>query len=108
MKAMKLRKALLLIGGLPLLVYPFVFLGGVMVIGGGVEWGNASAAYKVMLRSFFAGAMVYPLIYIPCAIKAVLMAKEGREESALKMCKVPLVLIALLGMLFFTCGLLES
>src|SRR3954452_1571443 len=108
MNAVKLRKTLLLIGGVPLLVYPLVFWEGLMVLGGGVEWGHQSAVLKVVMRIFFAMAIAYPLVYIPCAIKAVRMAKQGRQESALKICKVPLAFLALLGVLFFTCGLLES
>lgn len=104
---MQLRTTLLLIGGLPLLAYPAVFLAGVMSLAG-ERTGNESAVLVIVARSFLIGSMVYPLIYVPCAMAAVSMAKKGRAESALKICKVPLVFLAALGVLFFTWAQLDS
>ena len=104
---MQLRTKFLLIGGLPLLAYPAVFLAGVMSLAG-ESTGNESAVLVIVARSFLIGSMAYPLIYVPCAIAAVSTAKEGVEDRALKISKVPLIFLAVLGILLFAWAQLDG
>jgi hypothetical protein len=91
-------RGMLLLGGLPLLAYPFVFLAGAMSLGG-VWTGHEPTLLVIVARSFLIGSMAYPLVYVPCAIAAVIIARK-QEALAQKVSAVPVVFLLALAVLF--------
>jgi hypothetical protein len=88
----------LVLGGLPLPIYPGVLLAGIMSLGGS-RTGDEPALLMAIVTSFLIGSIAYPLIYIPCAVAAVRAAKRQEESLAFKISIVPLVFISVLAML---------
>jgi hypothetical protein len=89
----------LVLGGLPLPIYPGILLAGVMSLAG-ERTGDEPALLMTVVKSFLFGSILYPLVYIPCAIAAVRTAKKQEEALAFKLSMVPLVFLSVLVVLF--------
>jgi hypothetical protein len=89
----------LVLGDLPLLLYPFVVIAGVMSLAGHVS-GDEPLLLLAVARSFIWGSLAYPAVYIPCLVVACAL-KQNRKKAALRFSVAPvlylLALIALLG-----------
>lgn len=96
----------LIIGGLPLLAYPAVALAGIMSLAG-ERMGHEAALLETVRTSFLIGTLVYPLVYILCAIAAVWVNKKD-AAFAFKVSVVPLVFISILAVLCLGWFQLES
>ncbi|MFB2643563.1 hypothetical protein ACE02D_14825 [Shewanella bicestrii] len=86
---------LLLLGGLPLLSYPFVVLASLMGLASQtsikVHW-----FYRLMNKSFLWGTLAYPLVYIPC----YWLARGENSPSSLVYASLPILFLALLYLCF--------
>ena len=82
---------LLLLGGLPLLSYPFVVLASLMGLASRTTI-NVHWFYRLMNKSFLWGTLAYPLVYIPC----YWLARGTKDSSSLAYAALPLIFLALL------------
>ena len=86
---------LLLLGGLPLLSYPFVVLASLMGLASPttikVHW-----FYRLMNKSFLWGTLAYPLVYIPC----YWLARGDNGSLSLCYAALPLLYLAVLYLCF--------
>ena len=86
---------LLLLGGLPLLSYPFVVLASLMGLASRttikVHW-----FYQLMNKCFLWGTLAYPLVYIPC----YWLAQGTKDSLSLGYATLPLLFLALLYLCF--------
>ena len=89
----------LIAGGLPLLVYPAVLLAGIMSLAGERTGDEPPALLMAIVTSFLIGSIVYPLVYVPCAVAAVRKAKKQEAALAFKISMVPLIFLAVLAIL---------
>jgi hypothetical protein len=95
---MRSRITLVLIaGGLPLLVYPAVVIASIMGLAA-PRTGHEPALEIGIANSFYIGTIAYPLIYVACALIAIVMRQNGAR--AFKIGTVPLAFLAMLGVLF--------
>jgi hypothetical protein len=72
---------MLLLGALPLLVYPFVVLANVMSLAG-ERSGNEPPLLMLVVYSFLLGSLAYPAVYVPCALLAVARVKKNDDNTA--------------------------
>ena len=86
---------LLLLGGLPLLSYPFVVLASLMGLASRTTI-NVHWFYRLMNKSFLWGTLAYPLVYIPC----YWLARAENGSSSLAYATLPLLFLALLYLCF--------
>ncbi|MDY0168588.1 MAG: hypothetical protein RBS80_18715 [Thermoguttaceae bacterium] len=95
--------ALLFLGALPLLIYPFVLLASVMSLAGHRS-GNEPALLVLVIKSFLLGSIAYPLVYLVCLALAVAKAAKNGCTVALWYGLGPLVyllfLVGLMGIWF--------
>jgi hypothetical protein len=89
----------LVIGALPLPVYPFVLLADVMSLAG-ERSGKDPLLLTVVSRSFQLGSMAYPLVYVPCLVAAIRRLMGHDPHAAAIISAIPLGLLALLAILF--------
>ncbi|AAN57299.1 hypothetical protein HRJ35_00585 [Shewanella oneidensis MR-1] len=86
---------LLLLGGLPLLSYPFVLLASLMGLAGQskvkVHW-----FYWLMNKSFLWGTIAYPVVYLPC----YWLARGGNSPAIFLYAAIPLVYLLILYLCF--------
>lgn len=88
---------LLVMGALPLLIYPFIFLAGIMSLAG--DTSNAGP-WPVLLIAFVAllSSLAYPIVYLPCAFRAI--RRLTKKEPAVRLSAVPLIYLAAVGIVF--------
>lgn len=87
---------LLLLGALPLLIYPFVLLANVMSLAG--HWsGNEPLGLVVTVYAFLIGSTAYPAVYIFHRVYANALLKQNKTEAALRYSVGPLLYLALLA-----------
>lgn len=94
-------------GGLPLLVYPAVLFAGVMSLAG-EPTGDVPLLVRAVVTSFLLGSIIYPLVYIPSAIKALGLSRAQEIDRAYRMSQVPLKFLLVLGALLLVWFLLEA
>ena len=87
--------ARLVLGALPLLVYPGILVAGVMSLAGH-RTGNEPALQMAIAQTFLWGTIAYPLVYFPCLVFALVMRKR-RERAALRASTIPFQFLALLA-----------
>jgi len=87
----------LIAGGLPLLIYPAVVIASFMGLVA-QRTGSEPALEIGIANSFYIGTIAYPLIYVACALIAIVMRQNGAR--AFKIGTVPLAFLAMLGVLF--------
>ncbi len=83
----------LVLGGLLLLLYPFVLLADVMGLGGGQNGITSLTWETVTIYIFYYGTLAYPLVYIPCLILAVVMGRKEKDGLALLFSVMPLLFL---------------
>ncbi|MBD2463493.1 hypothetical protein H6G89_21035 [Oscillatoria sp. FACHB-1407] len=97
----------LIIGGLPLLIYPGVFLAGAM--GLAAPWsGDAERLLMAVVKSALIGSISYPLVYFASLIAALVMAITQRIAIAFKISLIPLAYLLVLSLLFIVWILLNQ
>ena len=104
---MKLAPCLLLVvGALPLLVYPPVLLANLMSLGGH-RTGNESPGVSLVTYSFLLGSTAYPAVYVFSLLLVIARIRENRAKAALGYSIAPMFyfgLLVLLGMLWGSIG----
>jgi hypothetical protein len=90
----------LVLGGLPLLVYPFVLLADVMSLAA-QRSGKDPLLLTILSRSFQLGSLIYPLVYLPCLAAAIFRLKAHNQRGAVVISAIPVILLILLAILFF-------
>ncbi len=97
---MKLTSILLLIiGGLPLLAYPFIVISNIMLYSGLLH-GTDPAGQLIVDYLLIISTSIYPLVYGLCLYFAVVRMKRGKKRRALNMSIYPIGYIAILIILF--------
>ncbi len=97
---------LLLLGAVPLLIYPFVLLAGVMSLAAG-RTGNEPVLLMVVGYSFLLGSIAYPAVYVICTVLA--FVKESKNRTMPTYCAAaPLVYLLVIVALFFATAALEK
>ncbi|MBD1867332.1 hypothetical protein H6F95_08495 [Cyanobacteria bacterium FACHB-471] len=97
-RAVRFRIALSLIaGGLPLLIYPGVFIG--VSISLAAPWTDNEPLLTVVAKSVLIGSISYPLVYFVSLVMTLVMAKIRRTAIAFKISLVPLAYLLVLALL---------
>lgn len=88
---------LLAVGALPLLIYPFIFLAGIMSLVGDTR--NAGPL-PVLLITYVTllGSLAYPMVYLPSAVLALRSLKQ--KAPAVRLSAIPLTYLAAVAGLF--------
>jgi len=90
----------LVIGALPLVAYPFVLLADVMSLAA-QQSGKDPALLTIFSRAFQWTSLAYPVVYVPCAVVALVMLKKMHEKAALGFSLAPMVYVGIVIVLFF-------
>jgi hypothetical protein len=88
----------LILGGLPLLAYAGVVVGGLISLSG-VWTGDEPLLLVIVAKSTIIGSISYPLVYLVSVVATVVMAKTKRMAIAFKISLVPLAYLLVLGLL---------
>lgn len=91
-------KTLLIVGALPLLVYPAVFLASIMSLAGH-KTGREPALQMLVARSFQISTLLYPVVYIVALIAALLLRNRAADLAG-KVATLPLWYLGLIVLLF--------
>lgn len=91
---------LLVLGALPLIFYPFIFLANVMSFAG-TPTGNETTVQWLVSRTFLVGSMIYPIVYILCAIAVVVQIIRNQGKAALKSGSIPVFYLVFIVGVFF-------
>lgn len=73
---------ILLLGALPLLVYPFVLLAGAMSLGGH-RTGNEPFVVILAVYAVLVASLAYPLVYGACVVGTVMKTRRDQSTAAL-------------------------
>ncbi len=88
---------LLILGGLPLLVYPFLLIANIMSLA--AHQPNPPVPFSftnLAWLSFLWGSTVYPLVYLGCALVAVILSFGESDHIADRFAMIPLLYLAAL------------
>jgi hypothetical protein len=87
----------LFLGGMLLLLYPFVLLADVM----GLAGHNPDVPLKfvdiVMIACLYYGTLAYPIVYLPCLILAIIMRAKSKDVATFVFSILPLVYLIVIG-----------
>lgn len=92
---------LLIVGGVPLLIYPFILLANVMSLAGTKSSTPVPLMQTLIANAFLWSSTLYPLVYIGCGIAAIVCASGGHSAAAFKLSVVPLLYVVLCVLLMF-------
>ncbi|ABM26546.1 MULTISPECIES: hypothetical protein [Shewanella] len=87
---------LLLLGGLPLLIYPFVVFANLMLLAGHKSTYKPPLFNRLMNQGFIWGSFIYPAIYIPLYKIAI----QLQSNQTLIYAALPVAYLALLAVCF--------
>jgi len=96
---------LLIVGALPLLIYPFILLANVLSLAGTKSSTPVPMAQWLIANGFLGCSTLYPLVYLACTIAAVTYARSGKATVALKLSIVPLAYLGVCGLLLMAWSL---
>lgn len=86
---------LLIVGALPLLIYPFILLANIMSFAGTKSSTPVPLMQTVMSQAFLWSSTLYPVAYVACLIAAVTCSRSGNGAMALKLAAAPLLYLGL-------------
>jgi len=99
-----LRKPLIVLGFIPLLIYPGVLVAGIMGLAA-PRTGHEPQMEIILGNAFLIGSVAYPVVYCICAwISETLHEKSKSERLAEALAFVPLVYLSVLSLLFLVGG----
>src|SRR5262245_46202298 len=99
-----LRKLLVVLGFIPLLIYPVVLIAGIMGLAAPRTAGDEPM--NIIGIAILVGWLAYPVVYCPCAwISESLNEKSKSERLAEALSFVPLVYLSAVSLLFLAGGL---
>jgi hypothetical protein len=93
---------LLILAGLPLALYPFIFLANIMSMAGHPSPDPTPLVLRLTANAFLWSSMLYPVVYIGCVVLAIALSAAGSTSTAEKMSLLPLLYLALV--VAFFCG----
>lgn len=88
----------LVLGFLPLPVYPFVLLADVMSLAA-PRSGKDPLLLTVASKSFQIGSLVYPLVYLPCLAAAIFRLMAHNQRGAAAISAIPIAMLVVLAIL---------
>jgi hypothetical protein len=91
-------KGRLIIGALPLLVYPFIALASVMSLAGHTT-GEEPVMRMAVARGFQVTSLLYPVVYV-ASLAAALAVRKQKAGTAAKIASAPLWFLMLVVLLF--------
>jgi hypothetical protein len=98
------RKLLVVLGFIPLLIYPVVLMANFMSLAAPRTAGDETL--NILFNAFLVGSTAYPFVYCPCAwISESMDEKSKSERLALALSFVPLVYLFIVSLLFLAGGL---
>jgi hypothetical protein len=87
----------LIIGALPLLIYPPVFIAGIMSLAGQHTW-NEPIFLMLAAYGFLLTSLAYPLVYLICIFKTL---RQKNKDDAIRWSLTPLIyLLAVIALMF--------
>ena len=89
----------LILGALPLPLYPAVAVASLMSLAGQREGGEGSLPVLAVSRGFLVGSLAYPLVFLAC-VAVALVLRKSRPAVATRITEIPLYFLILLGVLF--------
>jgi hypothetical protein len=102
----RLRTLLIVLGFIPLLIWPAVFLADIMGLAA-PRTGHEPQLTITLFTAFLVGSMAYPLVYCPCALVSESIDQKSKR-LALALSVVPLVYLFVVVLLFLSCGWAEE
>jgi hypothetical protein len=99
------------LGGVLLLIYPFVLVADVMSLGAEPTPASHPPAFllKLIGYSFLYGTMAYPAVYIPCYLLSDKETKRSHDKAALYWSVAPILyLVVLFGVFVAAVKLMGS
>jgi hypothetical protein len=91
----------LILGALPLAVYPFVVIADIMSLATPTR-GDEPTLLVAVARCFQIGSLAYlPVYAFSLAATLSLLRKKGKERAALCLSILPIIYVAILTILFF-------
>jgi hypothetical protein len=90
----------LVLGGLPLVAYPFVLVASVMGLAGH-RTGNEVWWEVALANTFYLGTIAYPVVYGAGLVVALVMRKRERARAAFVAGVAPIAFLVLLAALAF-------
>jgi hypothetical protein len=90
---------LLIVGGLPFIIYPVVLISNFMLLSG-ITTGNQTLGQLVMSYVLIITTTVYPLIYVICLLFVIARMKENKQKIALGFSIGPLGYLAVIVAVF--------
>ena len=92
---------LLIVGALPLIIYPFILLANVMSFAGTPSSTPVPLMQKLISMAFLWASTLYPVVYIGCVIAAITYSRGGDPAMAFKLSAAPLAYLGLCVLLMF-------
>jgi len=92
---------LLIVGALPLLIYPVVLVANVMSFAGTPSSTPVPLMQKLASMAFLWASTLYPVVYIGCLIAAITYSRGGDPAMAFKLSAAPLAYLGLCVLLMF-------
>ena len=83
----------MILGALPLLIYPFVAVASLMSLAGHTT-GREPVMLMAVARRFQITSLLYPVVYL-CALITALAIRKRKEVMAARIALIPLLYIAL-------------
>jgi len=102
----RLRTLLLVLGFLPLLIYPGVLLAGIMGLAA-PRTGHEPQLMIILFNAFLVGSLAYPVAYCSFAWMSESIDQKS-ERLALALSAVPLGYLFIVVLLFLSCGWAEN
>jgi len=90
----------LLVGGVPLIVYPVVLLANVMALAGQPPANPLPLYQQFIVKGFLWGATLYPIVYLSCFTKAIGFSRQQDYRRAVITALLPLLYLVGVAMLF--------
>ena len=85
----------LVVGGLPLLIYPFILMANIMSIAGHRSTPPPPILQQLAAHAFLWGSTLYPIVYLGFASAAIAASRRGKSDKAVNMSLLPLVYLIL-------------
>jgi hypothetical protein len=96
-----LATILLLLGAIPLVIYPGIIFANVMALAAsGGHLRPPASLVECLFTYVIVGATTYPIVWLVALVRSIILIRRGREVAALGTSLVPLVFLATLPLAF--------
>jgi hypothetical protein len=90
----------LVLGAIPLFIYPFLLIANVMSLAGEPSHNPVSLALRLSSQGFLWSSTLYPVVYVGCAIMSVIQSQWGDGRTAERCALLPLLYLVGVAALF--------